>query len=126
MVVVGLLGLAVNVPPNSTEYLGVLIQKSHGIFPQAQCLGLVHLKAGLMLQHLVSLRQYYPKKARLKEKLAQLESSLSYCQEERALLKLLKVKEAYCYLKEGEELMKLMGKGSVEWFFLSTAFPCFG
>ncbi|KAH0992358.1 hypothetical protein GBA52_003841 [Prunus armeniaca] len=79
-----------------------------------------------MLQHLVSLRQYYPKKARLKEKLAELESSLSYCQEERALLKLLKVKEAYCYLKEGEELMKLMGKGSVEWFFLSTAFPCFG
>ncbi|KAH0992356.1 hypothetical protein GBA52_003839 [Prunus armeniaca] len=41
-----------------------------------------------MLQHLVSLRQYYPKKARLKEKPAELESSLSYCQEERALLRL--------------------------------------
>ncbi|XP_008245140.1 PREDICTED: ABC transporter G family member 36-like [Prunus mume] len=125
------------VPPNSTESLGVLILKSHGIFPEARWywigvaaligyIFLFNLLLTLALQYLDpfgDLRQYYPKKEWLKEKLAQLESSLSYCQEERALLKLLKVKEAYCYLKEGEELMKLMGKGSVEWFFFFNCIP---
>jgi hypothetical protein len=118
--------------------LGILVLKSHGIFPEAHwywigvaalvgytflfniiitfalqyldrkyhhsyalCVlifGLIDLKPGLMLQHLGSLRRYCPKKASLIEMATQMESSLSYYQEEIGLLVSLSVQLPFTFL----------------------------
>jgi hypothetical protein len=104
-----------------------------------------------LLQLLVSLRQYYPKRHWLREMLTDLEISLSYHLEERALLvgqilvsvstfylnynifivitmqkKGLKFKEVYhpCHhLQELVELMNLTKTRRGEWFFLLNPYP---
>ena len=116
------------VPPNSTEPLGVSVLKSRGLFPEAHWywIGVAALIGYIVLfnflitlslkylnrkhhvymlrsvfklrmtysdmriynlrQHLESLRQYYQKRAQLREILTELEHPLSYHQDQRNLL----------------------------------------